>query len=231
MHTDTCVIVPVYNEEQVVGSVIDDLAKYFRHVICVDDGSTDNSTHVVSDTTARLVRHARNQGQGAALRTGIKTALENQKIKYVVTFDADGQHSAKDADRMVRFIKKDAELDVVLGSRFLGEARDIGAVKLGVLRVAVIVSNVISGLKLTDTHNGLRVLNRDFAQNLRLKSTGMAHASEIIIKIARHSYAYAEHPVTITYTDYSKSKGQSIFNSFSILIEMLKQRTLKSWRA
>lgn len=229
MHRDTCVVMAVYNEDQVVGKVVKELSQCFPNIICVDDGSKDKSAAVISKTGARLITHTCNRGQGAALQTGIEAALVDSKFKYIVTFDADGQHSAKDADRMVRHIKNNTEIDVVLGSRFLGETEDIGIVKLGVLKVAVVFSNIISGMKLTDTHNGLRVLNRKFAENLHLKSTGMAHASEIIYKIARGGYVFKELPVTISYTDYSKSKGQSVFNSFNILFELLKHRTMKTW--
>jgi glycosyltransferase involved in cell wall biosynthesis len=231
MHEDTCVVIPVHNEEATVTQVVKELAPYFPHIVCVDDGSVDDSARVLAKTSAKVVKHPRNQGQGAALRTGIQKALKRTNIKYVVTFDADGQHSAQDADRMVQFIKLYPHLDVVLGSRFLGTAEDIGLVKLSVLKLAIVFSNLTCGLRLTDTHNGLRVFNRTAAENLRLKSAGMAHASEIIYKIAWNNWAYHELPVTIRYTGYSKGKGQSIFNSFNIAFETVKPRTRKSWRA
>lgn len=230
MHKDTCVIVPVYNEDSVITEVINGLGEYFPNIICVADGSTDNSANEVLKTSAQLIRHFRNSGQGAAIRTGLDAALSNKKMRYFVTFDADGQHSPADADRMVRHIKTHSNTDVILGSRFLGEVENIGQIKLGVLKVAIIVSNLTCGLKLTDTHNGLRVFNRQFATRLHLKSRGMVHASEIIYKIARGGYVYKELPVTIRYTDYSKAKGQSVFNAFAILAKMLKHKALGSWR-
>lgn len=226
MHTDTCVVVPVFNEEQVLIEVINELSVYFRHIICVDDGSTDGSVKAIQATTAKLVQHPHNRGQGAALQTGIDAALAMNNVKYVVTFDADGQHAADDADRMVRYMKDNREADVALGSRFLGEAKDISLVKLAFLKLAIVFSNATTGLKLTDTHNGLRVFGRRFAENLQLKANGMAHASEIIFKIARHNYAYAELPVTIRYTDYSKAKGQSMLGAFVIVRDLWAQRTI-----
>ena len=230
MHKDTCVVIPVFNEESIVADVINDASKYFSRIICVDDGSTDGSVKAIKRTRARLVRHPKNRGQGAAIRTGIETALQDPRVKYVVTFDADGQHSSVDADRMVRHIKANKELDVVLGSRFLGEAKDIGAVKLGVLKIAIFMSNLFSGMRLTDTHNGLRVFNRQFAENLQLISTGFAHASEIIYKVARNKYVYKELPVTISYSDYSKAKRPVAAQIFTVLFETLKHRALKTWR-
>jgi len=216
-----------------VAAVIDELSRSFGQVICVDDGSTDHSAAEVAKTSARLIRHSRNRGQGAALQTGIDAALKAEEVKYIVTFDADGQHGAADAERMVRFMKEHAGVDIALGSRFLGggEAKDIGRLKRLVLRLAVVFSNLTTGLTLTDTHNGLRVLSRGCAAQLHLRSARMAHASEIIYKIARNKWTYRELPVTILYTDYSKAHGQSVWNSFGILAETLKHKALKSWRA
>lgn len=231
MHKDTCVVMPVHNEEFTVAGTIRKLEPYFAHIVCVDDGSTDNSAREIARTSATLVRHPHNRGQGAALQTGIQAALANSRIQHIVTFDADGQHRVEDAYRMVQFIKLYPHLDVVLGSRFLGEAEGIGLLKLCTLKLAVIFSRLTCGLRLTDTHNGLRVFNRSTAADLRLKSAGMAHASEIIYKIAWNNWQYHELPVTIKYTGYSKAKGQSVFNSFNIAFEMLRPRTRKSWRA
>jgi polyprenyl-phospho-N-acetylgalactosaminyl synthase len=233
VHRNVCVVVPVYNKGQAVAAVIEELAPRFGHIICVDDGSSDSSAAEVAKTSARLIKHRQNRGQGAALQTGIDAALADPAVRFIVTFDADGQHRVRDAERMVRFMKENSVVDIVLGSRFLGggEAKDIGFIKLRVLRLAVIFSNLTTGLKLTDTHNGLRVMHRDCAAQLHLRSARMAHASEIIYKIARNNWVYRELPVTILYTDYAKAQGQSVWNSFNILAETLKHKALRSWRA
>lgn len=223
MQRDTYVIVPVYNEEQVIGEVIKKLQPYFSHIVCVDDGSSDGSVAEIAKTNALLVRHVRNRGQGAALRTGIQYALGKKSAKYFVTFDADGQHRVEDALKMLKFLKT-GKADIVLGSRFVGSTEGLPFIKYMVLKAAIVFSNVTTGLKLTDTHNGLRAFNRDVAVKLRLTCSGMAHASEIIYRVAENQFRYAELPVTITYSDYSKSKGQSVFNSFRILKELVAYR-------
>ena len=223
MQRNTYVIVPVYNEEQVIREVIVKLQRHFAHIICVDDGSSDGSVAEIAKTKAILVKHKRNKGQGAALRTGIEYALSKKGAKYFVTFDADGQHRVEDAIKMVNYLKK-GEADIVLGSRFVGSTEDMPLVKHMVLKAAIIFSNVTTGLKLTDTHNGLRAFNRGVAVKLRLTCSGMAHASEIIYRIAENKFRYAEMPVTITYSDYSRSKGQSVLNSFGILKELVAYR-------
>jgi glycosyltransferase involved in cell wall biosynthesis len=223
VNRSTYVIIPVFNEESVVREVIEQLQTYFSNIICVDDGSTDGSVAAIAETGVVLLRHRTNQGQGAALRSGIQYALKETDAKYFVTFDADGQHRPIDALAMVKNLQHSSK-DIVLGSRFLGKAEDMPWAKRAILKLAIVFTNKTTGVKLTDTHNGLRAFNRRFAENLRLRCKGMAHASEFIYRIAEGNFKYGELPVTISYTKYSKSKGQSILNAFSILSELRAAR-------
>lgn len=217
---NTAIIIPVYNEAEVVESVVDGVTKTFPLVVCVNDGSTDNSAKKIKSTNAVLVNHFVNLGQGAALQTGIEYALQDPNIKYFVTFDSDGQHSSDDVKMMLQIIK-DKHFDIVLGSRFLGSTKGMTKSKKVVLKLAIWFTNKFSNVKLTDTHNGLRVFNRKFAEALEIKMPGMSHASEIIDFIGRGGWAYTEAPITITYTEYSRAKGQSIFNSINILFDLV----------
>ena len=223
MNRSTYVIMPVFNEESVVRKVIEKLEPYFANIICVDDGSTDNSAQEISKTRATLLQHTANKGQGAALRTGIQYALNNPGAKYFITFDADGQHKIIDALFLLEGLKRSGK-DIILGSRFLGEAEGLSWFKKLILKLAIVFTNKTTGVHLTDTHNGLRVFNRHFAENLKLRCNGMAHASEFIYRIAEGNYKYGELPVTISYTQYSKSKGQSILNAFNIVSELRAAR-------
>jgi len=219
LHDDTCVVVPLYNEATVVGDVVRDLLASFPVVVAVDDGSTDGSAAVARAAGAVVVEHPINLGQGAALQTGIETALR-LGAEYVVTFDSDGQHQRADAEAMVARLRA-GEADVVFGSRFLDTRTRPGLVKRAVLRAAIVYSNATTGVHLTDTHNGLRALNRRAASALRIRQNRMAHASEIIEQVGRARLRWVEHPVHILYTDYSRSKGQSVFNAVNILTEMI----------
>lgn len=223
---DTAIIIPAYNEGSAVTDTINGIPKEFSTIICVDDGSSDDTATRINETRATLVRHPINLGQGAALQTGIEYALLDPKIEYFVTFDADGQHRIEDVNQMLKHIKKN-KLDIVLGSRFLGSAENISAKKRNMLKLAVKFSNLTTGVKLTDTHNGLRVFNRYVAQNLQLKMPDFSHASEIIERIAEKGFKYQETPVTIIYTDYSRSKGQSMINAVNISFDMLLNKVIK----
>lgn len=223
---DVCFIIPVYNEAAVIAKVIEQLTTDFNWVICINDGSTDNSAGEIRKTRALLINHPTNLGQGAALQTGIDFALQNPAIKYFVTFDADGQHQLDDARSMLDYLKHNP-VDIVLGSRFKGHAVKLGKVRRLILKLAVYYSNQTTGMKLTDAHNGLRVFNRRVAESLHISQPGMAHASEIIAKISRHGYRYAELPNTITYSAYTKRKGQPLINAINILYDLISQKVLE----
>ncbi len=198
--------------------------KRYKYVICVNDGSKDNSLEEIwaMGGGVHCIDHPINMGQGAALQTGIEYARV-LPVKYFCTFDADGQHRFEDVAAMVEEIKK-TKCDIVLGSRFRGKAVNMPHSKKIMLKLAVWFTNRTTGLKLTDTHNGLRVFNRKVAEELQITLPDMAHASEILEIVAAKKYRYSEIPVTIEYTAYSKSKGQSMINAINIGFDTLLRR-------
>jgi glycosyltransferase involved in cell wall biosynthesis len=223
-HLDTCVVVPTYDEAAMVGSVVGALRTRFAHVLCIDDGSTDGSGQVARAAGATVVRHPVNLGAGAALQTGLAWGLRNPDFRYFVTFDADGQHRVEDAVAMLARARRD-RLDVVLGSRFDGgDAHGMTASRRMTLWAAVRFTRLTTGLPLTDTHNGLRVLDRRAAERIRITLAGMAHGSELLAQVRQHGLSWAEHPVTIDYTDYSRAKGQPNINAINISLDLLGNR-------
>lgn len=217
---DTWVIIPVYNEDQVIGQVVKDLLPTFPHVVCIDDGSRDRSAAVAAAAGATVIRHPVNLGQGAGLQTGIEYVRGFTPAKYLLTFDADGQHRVEDGLAMVEQAEKE-DLAIVFGSRFLSSQTQVGWMKRLVLKTAARVTARRTGLQLTDAHNGLRVLRRDAFEQVNLLQNRMAHASEIVAQLAKTGLPWVEHSVYIRYTDYSKAKGQSLLNSINILTELL----------
>lgn len=222
---DTAVLIPVYNEAEVIKDVVSRVSKHFKYVVCVNDGSRDNSAAEISKTKAYLVEHPINMGQGAALQTAIEFARQ-LPVDYFVTFDADGQHRLEDVGLMLKEIKKSGT-DIILGSRFLGSAVGMKRSKYVLLKAAIKFSNVTSGLRLTDTHNGLRVFNRKVAEGIQITLPDMAHASEILEIIRKGNYSYREVPVTIEYTEYSMKKGQSLINAVNISFDTLLRKITK----
>jgi len=220
---DVAFVVPVYNEAQVIGSVIAGIREVCPHVVCVNDGSSDSSADEILKAGGFLVNHPINMGQGAALQTGIEFARVLPGVTRFVTFDADGQHRVEDAVRMVRVLDT-ADVDIVLGSRFLGSAVGASRFKRIMLKAAVRFSNLTSGVRLTDAHNGLRVFNKHVADTLRITAPDMTHASEIIELIAHNKYRFVEVAVTIDYSDYSVAKGQPAVNAVNIAFDTLLRK-------
>jgi glycosyltransferase involved in cell wall biosynthesis len=221
---DVWLIVPVYNEGQVIAEVVRNARKTFPNIVCVDDGSRDNSAEEIRSAGAHLVQHPVNLGQGAAIQTGVEYARKQPGGKYFVTFDADGQHQVEDVVAMLERLRAE-DVDIVVGTRFHGDTSHIPWIKRFVLKTVVFLSPRTRKLGLTDAHNGLRVFNRKVAEELNITLSGMSHASEIVQLIDRRGWRVAEEPVTILYTDYSMAKGQSMINGVNIVFEtVLKSR-------
>ncbi|ARU53592.1 glycosyltransferase involved in cell wall biosynthesis [Cellulosimicrobium cellulans] len=217
---DACLVVPLYNEGAVVAGVVENALATFPHVVCVDDGSSDDSVRRAAEAGATVLRHAVNLGQGAALQTGIEYARDLPGVRYLVTFDADGQHQVEDAAAMVDLARRE-DVAIVFGSRFLDARTRPGLLKRVVLRTAVWFTNRSTGLRLTDAHNGLRVIRVDAARQVELRQDRMAHASEIVLQLGRTGLPWREYPVHVLYTDYSRAKGQSLWNSVNILVDLV----------
>ena len=220
-YEDVWVVVPLYQEGTVVVDVLSQLLPVFPHVLCVDDGSTDGGGEKALAAGAAVATHPINLGQGAALQTGFDWVLGDTDARWVLTFDADGQHGVADAAAMVD-LARGKDLAVVLGSRFL-EPGTQGPSRLRrwVLRLAALATRWRTGMHLTDAHNGLRLIRRDALEHVHLDRNRMAHASQIVHRRGATGLAWEEGPVHIRYTDYSRSKGQSLLNSVNILVELV----------
>ncbi|MBA7698422.1 Polyprenol monophosphomannose synthase [subsurface metagenome] len=215
------IVMPAYNEAKILGDVLRELldCNPSYRVIVVDDGSCDGTATVAGSFGVHVLTHPVNLGQGAALATGIEYALR-EKAEIIVTFDADGQMCPQDISVLVSEVVNSG-VDVALGSRFLtlppvGMSRS----KRIVLRLATAMTNLATGLKVTDTHNGIRAFKAEALRKIVITQNRMAHASEILSQIARNKLTQREVPVTVRYTKYSKAKGQSIFNAINILYEL-----------
>ncbi len=217
---NTYITIPLYNDSKMILKVIKSLKdKGYNNIVVVDDGSKDNGYEVVKKNTDVIVaKHIINRGQGAALQTAMEIAIE-KGAKYIVHFDSDGQHDAKDIDKMLKTLTE-GNYDIVLGSRFLQE-NNIPLSKRITLKLGIVFTYLLSHIWLTDVHNGLRVMTVETAKKLDIQHDRFEHASEILDKIKILDLKYTEVPVTIHYTEYSMSKGQSIFNGINIAMKLI----------
>lgn len=218
------VVIPAYNEGSAIEAVVRGVLPYCSRVVVVDDGSSDDTAEHAWKAGADVLRHTVNLGQGAGLQTGMEYALA-EGAEYIVTFDADGQHSPEDIAVGLQALKQH-QADIALGSRFLGKAVNMPKRKYWTLKAGILFTWITAGVRLTDTHNGFRVLTREGARRVQLTQNRMAHASEFIEIIHRERIPYVEIPVTITYTAYSMHKGQKLSNIFPILGDLLSRRFL-----
>ncbi|BBZ31426.1 glycosyltransferase family 2 protein [Mycolicibacterium confluentis] len=221
------VVVPAYHEASVIADVIADVRTVFPNVVCVDDGSRDDTAALALRAGAHVVTHPVNLGQGAAIQTGVEYARQRPGARLFVTFDADGQHRVADVVAMINRMAEPDRPDIVIGTRFAhGPPTQVPWLKRVILRTAAAVSPASRRLGLTDAHNGLRVFNRTVADGLNLTMNGMSHASEFISLIAENHWRVAEAPVEILYTDYSMSKGQPLLNGVNIVFDGFLRRRM-----
>ena len=217
-------VIAAYNEGERLGRTLEAVRRLGHQVVVVDDGSQDDTGAVALRHPVWVLRHRLNCGQGAALQTGIDFALD-RGAEILVTFDADGQHSPEDVARLVEPVRA-GRADVALGSRFLGRAIGLRPTRRLVLKLGVLFTRVVSGVRVSDTHNGLRALSRHAARRIRITQDRMAHASEILDRIRQQGLRYCEVPVTIRYSEETLAKGQSSWNALKIAGEFLLGRLI-----
>jgi len=213
-------IIPAFNEEQQITAVICSIKPHVDEIIVIDDGSHDKTAQKAKMAGAIVARHIINRGQGAGLQTGMDIALA-RGADIIVHFDADGQHPPHQIIDLLSPIHQ-GEADIVLGSRFLDQTSNVPAFRKGVLKAGLVFTKMMTGLRITDPHSGFRAIHKSVAQKIKLEQDRMAHASEFLQLVARNNLRYKEIPVTIIYTDYSMKKGQSSWNAFKIVIDLIK---------
>ncbi|MFA6017627.1 MAG: glycosyltransferase family 2 protein [Patescibacteria group bacterium] len=217
-------VIPAHNEGARIAAAIADARQFVDHVVVVDDGSTDETAVVAKSSGAIVLRHIINRGQGAAIQTGTDYAVKTLVADVIVHFDADGQMRGNEIPAMVAPIAS-GEADVVLGSRFLGkDALNMPFVRKIMIRLGTLFTILLSGIRVTDTHNGFRALSRKAAAEIRITLDGMAHASEILDLVKTRRLRYVERPVTISYSMDTLHKGQSTVKAMMTAKEIIKKK-------
>ncbi|MBU1164114.1 glycosyltransferase family 2 protein [Patescibacteria group bacterium] len=217
-------VVPAYNEEKMVGEVVKGLNEFNYEVVVVDDGSKDNTSQIAKNAGAVVLRHFINRGQGAALQTGFDYA-KKVGADIVVTFDADGQNKPEEVAKIIEPLLI-GQIDVALGSRFMERKSNVPLIKKIVLRGGILFERLFVGVKLSDAHNGFRAFSKKAINLIELNQDKMAHATEVIQEIKKHKLKFQEVPVTMRYTEYSKQKGQSVFNSIKIVSDLFLSKVI-----
>lgn len=217
-------ILPAYNEEVSIGSMVLRTKRYVNRIIVVDDGSSDRTADVAELAGAEVIRHPLNKGKGAALKTGFES-LNGAEV--IVTMDTDGQHDPADIPKLVAPILN-GEADIVNGSRYInGDKKDTPLYR----RIGQVVldkaTNLGSGLNITDTQSGFRAFSADTKSIFRFKQTGLAIESEMLADAANANLRIKEIEIGVRY-DVDGSSEHPLAHGIRVLAKVLHDMELNS---
>ena len=217
---EVCVVIPALNEAKRIGILVDRLLeKGFSNIVIVNDGSDDDTSKMFDNIKeATVLDHIINLGPGAATMTGINFAL-TQDVNYIATIDADLQHHPEDLIKLYSEIEK-SDIDLVIGSRFLHK-NSIPKSRALYNFFGNWISYFKTGLMVTDSQSGIKILSRKFAQELTIDYNGFEFCIDIIKKAKLQKVKVAEFPVGVTYTKETMEKGQSFGNGLVMLGRLL----------
>lgn len=211
-------VIPAYNEERFIGSVVLQTRRFVETVIVVDDGSADTTGEIARAAGALVLTHERNRGKGKALETGLKKARELLP-GAVVILDADGQHLPSEIPQILEPILS-GEADMVVGSRYLNGNSRVPLVRILGHRVFNSLTNHTSGVHLTDSQNGFRAFSGRVLNALSFHSNGFSVESEMQFLAREYGWKVKEVPITVRYTD--KPKRPVFIHGLVVLDGILK---------
>ena len=213
----TAAILPAYNEEIAIGSVVLKTKKYVDHVIVVDDGSDDSTSEIAQIAGAEVIKHISNKGKGAALKTGFK-AVNGYDI--IVTLDSDGQHNPNEIPKLLAPIKK-GQADIVNGSRYLnGQDKETPIYRRIGQNVLDKATYFNSGIKITDSQSGFRAFGKNTIPAFKFNSNGFSIESEMIREMAENNFKVEEVEIGVRY-DVNGSTKNPISHGFGVLIKII----------
>ena len=211
---------PPKNEEKNIASIILQLKKKYEWIIVCDDGSKDLTSSISEEMGAIVIKHKKNLGYGAAIRSLFIKAQELE-CDILVTFDSDGQHKVSEIENLIEpIVKNDA--DIVIGSRFLGsiEGKIPGYRKIGIKAITNLV-NSGTGEKITDSQSGFRAYNSKVLKKIVPSESGMGVSTEILIKANKNKFRISEKPITILYEGDTSSQN-TLSHGSSVILSTMK---------
>ncbi|MDR0900160.1 MAG: glycosyltransferase family 2 protein [Methanobrevibacter sp.] len=216
--TKIIAIIPAYNEEIALGSIILRTKQYVDRVLVIDDGSNDKTKEIAKLAGAELIIHEKNQGKGIALKTGFE-AIENEDI--IITIDGDGQHNPDEIPILIKAII-DEKADFVNGSRYIegNDDETPGYRRVG-QKVLDKATNLSTGLEITDSQSGFRAFSKIAIPHFKFKDAGFAIESEMLSDASKADLKIIEVPITVRY-DVDSSTKNPISHGVGVLIQIIK---------
>ncbi|KZX17592.1 glycosyltransferase family 2 protein [Methanobrevibacter filiformis] len=210
-------IIPAYNEEVALGSIILRTLQYVDRVVVIDDGSEDKTVEVAKLAGAEIIVHEKNFGKGKALKSGF-AAINDENI--IITIDGDGQNNPDEIPLLIRPIAND-ECDIVNGSRYL-EGYDSDTPKYR--RVGQLVldkaTNVLNNMDITDSQSGFRAFSKNSIKYFKLEDSGFAIESEMLADASKAGLKIAEVPITVRY-DVDGSTKNPVSHGVKVLFKII----------
>lgn len=220
----TTTILPAFNEEVSIGSVVLHARQHADHVVVVDDGSTDRTGEVAQLAGAEVIRLPNNKGKGVALKVGFEYVGRNG-ANVIVTMDSDGQHDPEDIPKLIAPILK-GEADIVNGSRYInGNGKNTPFYRRIGQNVLDGVTNLNCGLHITDTQSGFRAFARHTLPVFRFKSNGLAIESEMLMDAATAGLRIKEVEIGVRY-DVDGSSENPVSHGLKVLGNVLHDMEL-----
>lgn len=212
--------IPAYNEEENISIIIKKLKKITDKIIVCDDGSDDSTGKIAREMGALVIRHEKNLGYGAAIRSIFLKARE-QKSESLITLDSDGQHRIEDIQTVLEPIKN-GQADLVIGSRFLdNDGKNVPAYRKIGIKMLTKLANTSLKQNITDSQSGFRGYGKRVIEEITPSETGMGVSNEILIKASKKGFQIVEVPITILY-DGNTSTQNPIFHGSSVVMSTLK---------
>jgi glycosyltransferase involved in cell wall biosynthesis len=219
--------IPAYNEEKTIAKVVVRTRKLVDGVFVVDDGSSDDTAIIAEGLGAKVIKHERNLGYGAAIRSCFDAARD-LKADVLVTLDADGQHDPEQIARLLEPIKN-GSADLVLGSRFMGDPseRQPPRYRKAGIRVLTRFTEVASGAQFSDAQSGFRAYSRKAFEQIEPTEQGMGVSVEILMKAAERGLRTVEVPVSIRYGDLKTSTHNPIYHALDVAASLIKFTSIR----
>ncbi len=215
------IIIPAKDEERFIAGVINaTLELGFKNVVVVNDNSSDRTKELslACGESVVVLDHIINMGAGAATKTGIDYAVL-KGAEYIATIDADFQHKPKDLLPLIKCIESQ-DVDLVIGSRFMKKnAIPVSRILFNI--VGNIINFFVTGLVISDSQSGMKIMSRRFAENLTITYNGFEFCIEIIKNAKINKSNVVEYPIDVTYSKETMQKGQNIFTGFGMLGKLM----------
>ena len=217
--------IPAYNEEKNIAVIITRLKKITDKIIVCDDGSSDLTSKIAEELGAIVIKHEKNLGYGAAIRS-IFLKAKNLDCEILVTFDADGQHRVEDINKVINPINN-GKSDIVIGSRFLDDSeKEVPSYRKVGIKVITKITNASIKKQLTDSQSGFRAYSKKVLDELTPLELGMGISTEILIKASNKNFRILEVPIKIIYHGET-STHNPITHGSSVIISTIKYTSLQ----